>query len=167
LIAREVVAKHHRALIIYGGGHLFRAGESLVSRVERESVTHIFTIRVLTETTYELAKSVAPEVTSWPVPSLVVLRDTVLQQRELVYYDALLYLGPPSGMTFSRLSAEVCSDDRYVQMRTKRLAALGQRAIDEFRTECGRLPRSGVAAAERAANCHTGAETRSAGSMKR
>jgi hypothetical protein len=122
VIAREVLAKHHRALIIYGGGHLFRAGESLVSRVERETGTHIFTIRVLTETTYELVRSLAPEVTSWSVPSLVVLRDTVLQQRELVYYDALLYLGPPSRMTFSQLSAELCSDEQYVQMRTKRLA---------------------------------------------
>ena len=30
-IEREVLAKQRRALVIYGGGHLFRMGQSLVS----------------------------------------------------------------------------------------------------------------------------------------
>ena len=39
VIRREVLAKHRRALVIYGGGHLFRASQSLVRRLEghRES----------------------------------------------------------------------------------------------------------------------------------
>jgi len=141
VIAREVVAKHRHALIVYGGGHLFRAGQSLVSRVERETGAQVFTIAVPGETTFDLVKSLQPNVTSWPVPSLVVLRGTRLQQRELVYFDALLYLGPPSAMTVSRLSAALCSDEQYVQMRMKRLAGLGQRAVDQFRAECGLVRR--------------------------
>ena len=66
IIAREVVAKQHRALIIYGGGHLFRAGQSLVSRVERETGTQVFTITVPGQTTFDLVKSLQPDVTSWP-----------------------------------------------------------------------------------------------------
>jgi hypothetical protein len=85
--------------------------------------------------------SLQANVTSLPVPSLVVLRRTRLQQRELVYYDALLYLGPPSATTVSRISAALCSDEHYIQMRMKRLAGLGQRAIDQFTAECGLVRR--------------------------
>jgi len=137
VIAREVVAPRRHALIVYGGGHLFRAGQSLVNRVEQATGTQVFTITVAGQTTFDLVQSLQPDVASWPIPSMVVLRNTRLQQRELVYYDGLLYLGPPSTMSFSRLSAALCSDKDYVQMRTTRLAALGQRAIDDFRAECG------------------------------
>lgn len=93
----------------------------------------MFTITVPGQTTFDLVKSLQPDVTSWPVSSMVILRNTRLDQRELVYYDALLYLGPPGMMSVSRLSPQLRSDEEYVQMRTKRLAALGQRAIDRLR----------------------------------
>jgi hypothetical protein len=136
VIEREVLAKQHRALVIYGGGHLFRTGQSLVSLLERGHRTRVFTITVPGDTTFEQVKARQPRVTSWPVPSIAMLEGTVLRDRELVYYDALLYLGPPASWSFSRLSPQLCSDKSYVQMRLKRVAVLGKQAIDSFTSEC-------------------------------
>jgi hypothetical protein len=143
VIEREVLAKQRRALVIYGGGHLFRMGQSLVSLLERNGRTRVFTITTPGEPTFDLVKSLQPGVMSWPAPSIAKLEGTVLQNRELIYYDAFLYLGPPSSWTFSRLSSQLCSDKAYVQMRLERLAVLGQRAVDSFNAECART-RDGV-----------------------
>lgn len=39
--------------------------------------------------------------------------------------DAVLYLGPPSAMTLSRLSPALCADPGYIAMRLKRIAIAG------------------------------------------
>jgi hypothetical protein len=49
--------------------------------------------------------------------------------KQLTYRDAVLYLGPPSAMTFSRLPASLCSDARYAAMRLERVRLTG--AMDE------------------------------------
>ena len=43
-------------------------------------------------------------------------------------YDALLYLGPPSSITYSKISPELCSDPEYLKMRQQRFAFLGAQA---------------------------------------
>lgn len=43
------------------------------------------------------------------VPSLAFVSGTVLNLKEFRAFDALLYLGPPSAMTVSRLSQSLCS----------------------------------------------------------
>ena len=51
--------------------------------------------------------------------------------------DAILYLGPPSAITHSRLLPELCADPAYVKMRLERLtefAADGPASM--FRAEC-------------------------------
>jgi len=120
VIRREVLGKHRRALVIYGGGHLFRAGQSLVSQLERDAGISVFTIATAASTMYEDLNALAPNVTSWPVPSLALVRGTALDARQLVYRDAVLYLGPPSAMTFSRISSQLCSDPQYIEMRLGR-----------------------------------------------
>jgi hypothetical protein len=53
--------------------------------------------------------------------------------------DAFLYLGPPSSITHSRLTAALCSDPDYVSMRTARLAEVSTPARDAtaaFKAEC-------------------------------
>ena len=37
-------------------------------------------------------------------------------------FDALLYLGPPSSMTFAELSRSRCTDESYMKMRLARMA---------------------------------------------
>ena len=53
--------------------------------------------------------------------------------------DAILYLGPPSAITQSRLSRELCADPAYFKMRVERLgefAAPGRDPAAAFKAEC-------------------------------
>ena len=50
--------------------------------------------------------------------------------------DAILYLGPPSSITQSRLSRELCADPAYVKMRTERLTEFASTGADAFKAEC-------------------------------
>jgi hypothetical protein len=65
--------------------------------------------------------------------------------KQLTYRDAVLYLGPPSAMTFSRLPASLCSDARYVEMRLERVRLTGivdeeSRMREELKGECAAHP---------------------------
>jgi hypothetical protein len=44
-------------------------------------------------------------------------------------FDALLYLGPPSEITYAQLSPALCADPAYLAMRRSRLIAAGFRAL--------------------------------------
>ena len=51
----------------------------------------------------------------------------------------MLYLGPPSSITHSRLSRELCADPGYLKMRVERLtevASPGRDPAATFRAEC-------------------------------
>jgi hypothetical protein len=137
VVRREVIAKHHRALIVYGGAHLFRAGESLVSRIERDGAP-VFTIAtVMSDADYALLNKLVPDLASWPLPALAMIRGTVLDQEQFVYRDAVLYMGPPAKITFSRLTSGLCQDAAYMQMRVRRMLAVhDQRGVDELNTDC-------------------------------
>ncbi len=53
--------------------------------------------------------------------------------------DAVLYLGPPSTITQSRLSRELCADPAYLKMRVERLsefASPGNDPAAAFKAEC-------------------------------
>ena len=132
-----MIAKHHHALIIYGGGHLFRAGDSLVSRIEREGASVFSILTVMSDANYALLKRLAPDLASWPLPALAMIRGTALDQEQFVYRDALLYLGSPATMTFSPLPSSLCRDVAYTQMRIGRMLAVhDQRGVDQLRAEC-------------------------------
>lgn len=140
VLRREVLAKGRRALVIYGGQHLIRKNtipgaadewsRGIVGRLEKDNITSVFTI--LPETRRDL-RALQSDVTSWPNPSLAILRGTVLGSaiwdpnprmrpaRMEEQVDAILYLGPPSSMTASKLSPTLCSDPQYMEMRLKRL----------------------------------------------
>jgi hypothetical protein len=96
-----------------------------------------------------------PDVNSWEVPSLVPIRGTPLGAvsfrsyyphaaiwmgyggEEEIYvdpirspvmqeqFDAILYIGPPSGLTWSQVSPALASDPEYIKMRSDRLAWVG------------------------------------------
>jgi hypothetical protein len=52
-------------------------------------------------------------------------------------FDAVLYLGPRSAITFERLPPALCADAVYLRMRRDRLTALNQRAeADQFERAC-------------------------------
>lgn len=143
LLKREVLAKGHRALLIYGTQHLLRKNTApgapdewangIVARLEKEKITTFFT--VLPESRRDL-RALQPSVESWPKPSLARLRDTTLgatlwdagSERRAVrledQFDAILYLGPPASMTMSKLSPALCADPNYMDMRLRRLTLI-------------------------------------------
>ncbi len=141
VLRREVLAKGRRALVIYGSQHLIRKNpvpgavdewaRGIVGRMEKENLTRFFTI--LPETRRDL-RALQPDVASWPAPSLAILRGTALGSaiwdsgpqgrpvRMEDQVDAILYLGPPSSMTSSKLARALCADRSYMDMRLRRLA---------------------------------------------
>jgi len=137
VVLREVIAKHHHALIIYGGGHLFRAGDSLVSRIEREGASVFTILTVMSDANYVLLKRLAPDLASWPLPALAMIRGTALDQEQFVYRDALLYLGSPATITFSPLPSSLCRDVAYMRMRIGRMRAVhDERGVDALNSDC-------------------------------
>lgn len=143
VLRREVLTKGRRALVIYGGAHLIRRntapgaaddwGRGIIARIEKDRLATAFTI--LPETRRDL-RALQPDVASWPIPSLAMLAGTALGsaiwapglQRRAVraeeQNDAILYLGPPSSMTASKLAPALCSDRDYMEKRLSRLALI-------------------------------------------
>ncbi len=125
VLRRETLAKHRRALVIFGGGHLTRRPASIVGRLERAGGTRVFTITNATRQSFETLLALQPDAASWTVPSLAMTAGTVLEQRELADFDAVLFLGPPSAMSNSRLPRSLCEDAGYIAMRRERMALSG------------------------------------------
>jgi hypothetical protein len=142
VVRREVIAKQRRALLVYGDDHFAKrsrasgAGDewpaNLVGQLE-QSGTRVFVIH--TETRMDLA-ALQPDVRSWSNPSLALLEGTTLggaeyeptprlrSRRIEELFDAVLYLGSPSEISFSRIDPRLCADAAYMQMRLARLALL-------------------------------------------
>ena len=118
-----MLAKGRRALLIYGAIHLWRhnplqPGINLIERLERQTGTKAFV--AITHPFANLG-ILGVDPASWPVPSIAVTRGTGLESQ----MDAVLYLGPTSGRSASRLTPALCSDPRYRRMRIRRMSLAG------------------------------------------
>ena len=167
VIEREVLSKNRRALVVYGDGHFRRyskwrgstdgpAPPTLLNRIEGAG-TKAFAI--WTNTTVELER-MQKDIATWPVPSLTIIRGTRLGALDFKYFagmetdpptrmeeqfDAVLYLGPVSSITFGELPAALCTDAEYTKMRLARMA-LGTGGptgpdVVEFNRQCARFLR--------------------------
>jgi hypothetical protein len=138
-LVRTAVAKHHRVLVIYGDGHLLRGQlsyKSLMSVMEQSpNGASVFAIG----SSFQALRRAQEDVTSWPAPSVTVVRGTVVGERPYAsfyppppepgwsivrlqdQFDAMLYLGPES-VTISRISPALCRDAAYMKMRLERMA---------------------------------------------
>lgn len=121
---------------------------SIVDQLESVAGVRAFNIRTVTGVDL---RALQPDVAAWPTPSLGILRGSTLggvRYREFwpagpvvvgpdgqpqssspgslrpmeEAFDAVLYLGPPSSITYARLPVSLCADRDYVQMRRQRLA---------------------------------------------
>jgi hypothetical protein len=145
LVQRETLAKQRRALIVFGGAHLTRRPTSIVGLLETGAGVRVFSITNATGNSYETLVALQPDASSWPVPSLVLVAETALAQRAFADFDAVLYLGPPSTMTTSRLPQSLCADVSYIAMRRERMALSGlppTQADILLSRDCPQSPRS-------------------------
>jgi hypothetical protein len=145
LIRREVLAKHRRALVIYGDMHFVRGPDrqqNIVARLE-SSGAKVFTIN--TDPGEVDLTRLQPSISRWSEPSLALIRGTTLELAPFRYdwsarttkslkpvstaeilgldgnFDALVYLGHPLTITFARFTRELCADTEYMRMRTGRI----------------------------------------------
>ena len=158
VIQREVLAKGRHALVIYGGLHFLRNpsqrdADGIVVRLARAG-TKVFSIWT---NTYADLDALQADVRSWPKPSLAILRGTPLGAEAFARYapgervdwrsrpaeeqfDALLYVGPPSTITLSRMSRALCADAAYMKMRLQRISLMdglmGPLQADQLRRYC-------------------------------
>jgi hypothetical protein len=175
LIRREIIARKRHALIVYGGMHFRHRNvnnDTVAARLERAGVD-VFTVWPDADGRLELLQ---PDVRSWPTPSLALLKGTTLGARAFDLYllssnvqiqngqivpptlvewrqlpmeqqfDAVLYLGPLASMTQSKLSSDLCSDQRYMAMRMARMANLpvppgAPSAVDQLKQYCASVAR--------------------------
>jgi hypothetical protein len=143
VIRHEILAKQRRALLIFGDMHVTRRPASIVGRLESDAGVRVFTIRNATRGSYESVLALQPDAPAWPVPSLAIAAGTVLTQGEFGSVDAVLYLGPTSAMTTSRLSRSLCEDASYIAMRRERMALSGvppAQVADLLSRDCPAVP---------------------------
>jgi len=156
LIRREVLGKQRRALALYGAGHFFRKNvdHSLVSLLEDARATKAFTI--WTNAAADMA-AMQPDVREWPVPSLARLRGTILGRTDFGaffgagggdipeqwrapmedQFDAVLYLGPASSITFATPARWACSEPAFTE-RLRRMGLARPAAAERLKTDCVR-----------------------------
>ncbi len=151
VVRDEVLARHRRALVIYGDGHVWRniPRPTITSLVESTNSTSMFVVATPTDAEWQ---GLQPDAYRWRAPSLLFVRGTPLGSfgftafyhrpgpgnpwRKLTLADeadAVLFLGPASTMTSSRLPPALCSDAAYRAMRLKRMSLDGSATDSVFR----------------------------------
>ena len=127
-------------------------GETIVSLLERDSTRVFTIASPISSPTAARLETLQDNVRAWPAPSLLVLRDTTLGAAPFPFFypapkvirdgvvisapiperwqslamqdqfDALLYVGPPEGITFAQLPRALCTDKSYMDTRLSRMA---------------------------------------------
>lgn len=138
VIRREVLSKRHRALLVFANTYLHHSGPSLVGLLEAAATVKVFSVMTMElERDMTVLRQRQPHVASSRTPRLVMVHGTTLNFQPYNVYDAVLYLGPPSTMTQSPLALSLCDDDKYFEMRRKRMAITGLHGVvDDIRIEC-------------------------------
>ncbi len=143
VIRDEVLARHRRALVIYGDGHLWRniPRPTITSLLESTNSTTTFVVATPTDADWHRLQ---PDAYRWHAPGLLFVRGTALGSFGFAAFyrrpgpgnpwrnltvadeaDAVLFLGPASTMTSSRLTPTLCSDPAYRAMRLERMSLDG------------------------------------------
>jgi Haem-binding uptake, Tiki superfamily, ChaN len=125
VVRREVLANGRRALLLFGEMHVRRTGKTVVSRIETSTGAKVFSIVNATGTNYDALRTLFPDMQSWPVPRAVLTPAGAFSSGPFSESDAVLYLGPPSALTQSKLAAALCSDVGYLGMRRERMRWAG------------------------------------------
>jgi hypothetical protein len=147
-------------------------GETVVSLLEQGATRVFTIASPISSPAAARLESLQADVRAWRTPSLVMLRNTPLGAAAFsLYYpapkvirdgvvsvtalperwrslamedqfDALLYLGPPEGMTFAQLPPTLCADEHYMEKRLSRMAMAALPAqTDRLKDYCASVGR--------------------------
>lgn len=146
VIAQEVLAKHRKALVLLGEGHLghglTRQGWGLAVALYEKTypgVSLVVAVHGMNACDARVAgspayKAIEARMTSWPVPSLARIQGTWLTALDNIYsnvlrarpwsesYDAYLYLGPSDLLLYEPSPAHVWLDQPYMDELHRRAA---------------------------------------------
>jgi hypothetical protein len=146
VLEREVLAKHRKALMLFGIGHVRHGTRTAVGRYEARYPHVTFVVADYhgfgEGTPLEQYNDVLEKrMTSWPVPSLVPMQDSWLADLPCAYFDgdlprgncrgypgvdALLYVGPRDLMLYEPIPAGIALDTTYMSELRRRAAAIGR-----------------------------------------
>jgi hypothetical protein len=139
----EVLAKHRKALMLFGVGHLFHDGGrgTAVSAYEKAYPGRTFVIATHSgfAAFFDLNRGhqLEARMREWPAPSIVTLKGSWLADLDLPYFmwpfpkrmagktlsdlvDAYLYLGPGASMTYEKTPATILDDQPYIAELSRR-----------------------------------------------
>jgi hypothetical protein len=140
VMKNQVLAKHRKALMLFGIGHLLHGEDSAVGRYEQQYPNVTFTI-VLHLGFAKDNDRLEKRMTSWPVPALAPFKGTWLGTLPSSYFilrppdlptdgkgypgaDGYLYVGPRDHLLSEPLSARTVLDTAYIAELQRRADAV-------------------------------------------
>lgn len=137
VLVKEVLSKGEKALAIFGDAHFAKPDIELAkgffgdylrgNLMVQLGYSHPGTaLSITTHTGLKKIESSYPEILSWPKPSIAVLKGTKLgsiPHGPLLledFFDAILWLGPISTISYSRLVYETVADEAYFEEALRR-----------------------------------------------
>lgn len=156
VIEEEVLAKHHKALMLMGTFHLLHgAGATAMTEIKYPNSTFVISeLGTFGQNSTELSKTL---FASWPIPALARIKGTSLGKLDLKnflpppgiidqdcnphsdftgplrkpveeLFDAVLYLGPQDLRLSEKVPADILLDADYMKERRRRAALPGSPA---------------------------------------
>lgn len=137
VLVREVLSKGEKALAIFGDAHFAKPeirlatgffGDYLKGNL-RVQLNHSYpgsTLSITTHTSLKKIESSFPDILSWTIPSIAALQGTKLGSiphgpvKLEDFFDAILWLGPMSTISYSRIVYETVGDESYYKEALRR-----------------------------------------------
>lgn len=144
IVSKEVLAKHHKALLLAGVGHSYHgdaAGTTAVNLYQREYPDRTFVIETHAGfgafIDLDRGHDLETRMRGWPVPSVTPIAGTWLADLDLPYFlwpfpkrmagekianiaDAYLYLGPGNSLTWEPTPDSILNDAAYMALLSTR-----------------------------------------------
>jgi hypothetical protein len=144
VITKEVLEKDRKALMLYGIHHMMH-GRGVVGRYEQDGYTNV-TFVIADHVGFGNDTPLAPhndeleaQMTLWPIPSIVTIKDTWLAKLDSSYFDqgsfpgrlgypgvdGYLYVGPRGYLLREPRSAQAVLDQEYIAELKQRADNMG------------------------------------------
>jgi hypothetical protein len=120
VMEREVLAKHRKALMIFGYRHLVHDGGGAVGTYERRGHPGV-TFVIVAHNGFDGEERLA----SWPIPSLAVIKETWLAGKVQEKVDGYLYLGLRDQLLYEPVPARAILDTLYMAEMRRRQSVTG------------------------------------------